>query len=124
MVLVWTSSLRYDGEDRLDITRSGHHAIGVILAPSTGLLYPYKQRRRRDRQAFEQYRLAYIAEMRISYQAHRVAWDTILSLDSVTLMCYCVNPAACHRTLAANLLVAASRGKSKYEGERATKENE
>lgn len=50
------------------------------------------------------YSAAYTAEMRESYRAHRPAWDALLARAEVTLCCYCVDPARCHRTLLAGIL--------------------
>ena len=46
---------------------------------------------------------AYTAEMRESYRTQRPAWDALLARESVTLVCYCTDPARCHRTLLAGI---------------------
>ena len=51
------------------------------------------------------YAAAYLGEMRESYRPERRAWDELLARESVTLVCYCVDPARCHRTLLAEILV-------------------
>ena len=59
---------------------------------------------------------AYRGEMRESYRTQRAAWDALLARESVTLVCYCADPARCHRTLLAGILaklgatVAGERG--------------
>ena len=59
---------------------------------------------------------AYRGEMRESYRANRPAWNALLARESVTLVCYCTDPARCHRTLLAGILaklgatVAGERG--------------
>lgn len=50
------------------------------------------------------YSAAYLAEMRESYRASRPAWDALRARAEVTLCCYCVDPARCHRTLLAQIL--------------------
>jgi len=46
---------------------------------------------------------AYTAEMRESYRTQRPAWTALLARESVTLVCYCTDPARCHRTLLAGI---------------------
>lgn len=50
------------------------------------------------------YSAAYTAEMRESWRANRHVWNALLSRESVTLVCYCTDPARCHRTLLAGIL--------------------
>ena len=47
---------------------------------------------------------AYRSEMRESYRTQRAAWRALLARESVTLVCYCADPARCHRTLLAGIL--------------------
>ena len=51
------------------------------------------------------YREAYTMEMRESYRRNRAAWDALLAREQTTLVCYCVDPAKCHRALLAAILV-------------------
>lgn len=56
-------------------------------------------------------RAAYVAEMRASYRRHRDAWREIAAralVSDVALVCFCGDPARCHRSVAAELLVAAA----------------
>lgn len=50
------------------------------------------------------YRQAFLGEMRESYRTQRPAWDALLARESVTLVCYCTDPARCHRTVLASIL--------------------
>ena len=50
------------------------------------------------------YSAAYASEMRESYRTQRATWDALLARESVTLVCYCTDPARCHRTLLAGIL--------------------
>lgn len=76
---------------------------------------------RRIGEAFEAstwalYRAAYLAEMRESYRRHGPAWRELLARESVTLMCFCADPARCHRTvLGAEILPALGAA---FDGER------
>ena len=56
-----------------------------------------------------EYVTRYTGEMRASYREHRWAWDVALDPPvndppPLTLVCYCVDPARCHRTLLAGIL--------------------
>ena len=53
--------------------------------------------------AWALYSAAYAAEMRESYRTQRAAWRALLARESVTLVCYCTDPARCHRTLLAGI---------------------
>lgn len=111
---------RYDGADALDITRASGRGDGLALAPSWSILRPVLALRRAGAltdEAWSRYVEAYTAEMRASYRRERAAWERILGADR-TLLCYCDDPARRHRTVAARLLVAASRGRAVFGGER------
>lgn len=55
-------------------------------------------------ESWERYVREYTAEMRASYQRRRRAWDALLARETVTLVCYCTDPARCHRSLLAGML--------------------
>jgi uncharacterized protein (DUF488 family) len=115
---VHTARLRYAGDDRLDITRTGGHRLGVLFAPSLELFREAQRLRRAQhwsREAFDHYARAYRAEMANCARLHPHAWRDLLAQPAATLCCFCENAAACHRTLLARLL--AERG-ARYQGER------
>lgn len=116
---VWTARLGFRGDDWLDVSLQGnmrraeegevggHRGIGLAFAPSPELLYPYLSARKFKRltpESWPRYRAAYTAEMRRSYVASRPAWDAVLALPSVTLLCFCTDAAECHRTVLAEIL--------------------
>lgn len=138
---VHTARVSYDGADRLDVTRKSAGPDGIAFAPSWAILRPALDARTRaddarrgmhrdppigemhreaaeriEREAWEAYVPAYVAEMRESYRTQRAAWRALLARESVTLVCYCTDPARCHRTLLAGILaklgatVAGERG--------------
>jgi hypothetical protein len=112
---IHTARISYGGPDRLDVTRKG----GSIFGPSWGLL-TWALSHPKDDEHFEIYRARYLAQMRQSYRDSRAAWDELLARDRAVLCCYCVNPARCHRTLLAELLVKAGEARGiavSYEGE-------
>ena len=57
-----------------------------------------------EREAWERYVPAYMAEMRRSYADNRAAWEGLLARSRVVLVCYCTDAARCHRTLLAGIL--------------------
>lgn len=118
-VTVYTSQLSYRGDDALDITRKSAGPRGIAFAPSWPLFKQYLARKhshRADRASWLEYREKYIAEMRVSYVENRASWKALLSLDTVTLCCYCQNPSACHRVVLASEIL--TKLGAKYEGER------
>lgn len=105
---VRTARLSYDGADRLDIARASCGPDGEPFAPSWDILLPILALRRSDARALEaawpKYAADYTAEMRASYRRKRAAWDALLARPAVVLVCYCTDPARCHRRVLAELL--------------------
>lgn len=118
MLAVYTARVTYDGPGRLDITRKSAGPDGLPFAPSWDILGPMLRARKRENGPagvllWPEYVEDYTAEMRASYRQHRAAWDALLARAEVTLVCYCNDPAHCHRTLLAGILAklgAAARG--------------
>lgn len=127
-LIVHTARVSYGGADRLDITRAsadrhrretGAAHPGEPFAPSWDILGPALEHRDTVRQfcsanaavaatlehaAWRLYAAAFAHEMRASYRRDRAAWDDLLARASVTLVCFCADPARCHRTLVARML--------------------
>lgn len=106
---VYTARMSYRGPDRLDITRKSAGVDGLAFAPSGRILWPMKQLEWSQgpaavAEAWPGYVEAYTAEMRTSYRADRAAWDVLLARPEVTLVCYCRDPAHCHRSVLADIL--------------------
>lgn len=105
-LLVHTARISYAGPDRLDVTRKSGDPT---FAPSRRILGPMLRLRFAGlhvdaERAWPKYVADYTAEMRTSYREHRAAWDALLARGSVTLLCYCVDPQHCHRTVLAEIL--------------------
>ena len=113
--------------DALDVTRKSAKGDGLAFAPSWEILRPalkdlkdgadltgFAQDPHNDllgrymrHRAWARYYAAFTAEMRESYRANRAAWERLLARDSVTLLCYCTDPALCHRTILAEDILPA-----------------
>lgn len=108
--IVYTARVSYRGPDRLDITRKSAGPEGLPFAPSWEILRPILALRRTQgaaavADAWPRYVADYTAEMRVSfYRHHRAAWVALLERPEVTLVCYCADPARCHRTVLAEIL--------------------
>lgn len=102
--------------DEFNVTRATGEGDGLAFAPSYDLLNPALEHRdllRRclvdnqpvmvslDHAAWRLYRQGFLYEMRESYRVQRTARERLLARESVTLLCYCVDPERCHRTLLA-----------------------
>ena len=97
--------------DRLDITRKSATPEGRIFAPSWTILRPALDARAMAKRApadeaeaieaaaWEAYVPAFLEEMRASYRRNRRAWEALLARERVVLVCYCVDPAHCHRAI-------------------------
>lgn len=129
---VFTSSLgAYTGEDRLNITRQSGGPPGEPFAPRNDVFRAAVKRKmdlqhRRTRsssmthvelvqQQWREYAEAYFAWIEESHRHHPEAWRALLAREEVTLVCYCVVPTRCHRSLLAAHLVGLG---AIYEGER------
>jgi len=115
-VILHTARYSYAGPDRLDITRQGADPRGIVLAPSWDILKPALAARQAGVDSWDRYRLDYTAEMRASYA--RTGWTELYACAELTFVCFCQDPARCHRTIAADLFVRAGRGRVQYLGER------
>lgn len=129
--------------DELNVTRATGEGDGLAFAPSWAILGPALRARREaaeiaaafarngggsrggcadaeriEGEAWAAYVPAYLAEMRRSYRERRRAWVALLARESVTLLCFCVDPARCHRTLLAREILP--KLGAAYAGERAT----
>lgn len=97
---VWTARISSKDPDRFDITRKSGGLSGVIFAPSWAILRPaLDSMKAGDAAAWSRYVPAYLEEMRESYKVKRAGWEGLLSRARVVLVCYCVDPLHCHRTL-------------------------
>ena len=104
---VFTARIDYPGPHRLDITRkSGNTAFApswdIVLAAKRGLL------------PWPDYVDEYTAQMRRSYRERRAEWEALLGGQRVVLVCFCKDPAMCHRTILARIL---TRLGARYYGE-------
>lgn len=103
-------------DDELNVSRATGAGDGLAFAPSWDLLRPVLEHRSLlrthlaasqpllvslEHAAWRLYERAFHAEMRESYRRQRIAWDRLLARTSVTLLCFCTDPAHCHRTLLA-----------------------
>lgn len=105
---VWTARVKvYQGPDQLVVTRYIiNDPLGVLFAPSKGLLDRALSARKAGDLAehWPTYTAGYLAEMRQLYKSNRKAFQTVLRRPEVTLLCFCTDPAFCHRTLLAGIL--------------------
>jgi uncharacterized protein YeaO (DUF488 family) len=104
---VHTARIDYPGPDRLDITaKSGDGTF----APTWDIIVAAK----RGDLSWPDYVERYTQLMRQSYRSNREVWDLVLASPRVVLVCYCKDPAHCHRTVLARIL---TRLGARYYGE-------
>jgi uncharacterized protein YeaO (DUF488 family) len=109
-VAVYTARVSYSGPDRLDVTRKSAVGHGMAFAPSWKILGPMVRLRRVrcadgiSAEAWARYVADYTVEMRASYRGNYPAWGWLLAEERRTLVCYCTDPAHCHRTVLAGIL--------------------
>lgn len=100
MLKVYTAQYRYSGKDRLDITVAGKHAFGRFFAPSWRMVKGLKNGTITE----EDYARDYRNMMLDNYHNHKQTWTDLLSMEEVTLVCFCTPGDFCHRLLLANYL--------------------
>lgn len=101
MLEVFTSTIRYSGEDRLDISIKSAGEVGRIFAPTWDMVMGTKEGRYTE----EEYTTMYLELMRFSYRHYRTKWDRLLQKQRIVLLCYCKAGDFCHRRLLAEILV-------------------
>lgn len=103
---VYTARIGYRGRDAFDVTRKTGPGYALAFAPSWKILGPMLRARREGTElaAWPGYVESYTAEMRASYRGNTLPWRWLLEQPEITLLCYCTDPAHCHRTLLAGIL--------------------
>lgn len=109
MLKVFTSNYRYGGDDRFDISVKGK--LHPEFAPTWSMVKGIKEGTMTE----DEYTKLYHDLMINSWKNKRDAWDRLLSMDMVTLVCFCPNGSFCHRYLLAGYLVKCG---AKYMGDR------
>ena len=109
---IYTSQLKYSGNDRLDITVKGQDPIGKHFAPTWEMVKGIKN----GSISNTLYMYAYTGLMLVSqYATAPTVWEQIRQRDKITLVCFCPAGAFCHRALLANIFQ--NMGWGKYKGE-------
>ena len=101
---IWTAQMsKVKGKNWpvLDITVKGNHKVGRFFAPSWDMVSNYKNNTISEKEYEKQYRKM----MRLSYTEHRDAWNKVLELKEIVLICFCPSDSFCHRHLLAKYLV-------------------
>ena len=112
MCVIYTSHIRYQGADGLDITVKSATGIGRILAPTWAIVLGVKHWRGYEPLTPEQYRHQYYALLRERFRADRQPFLDLLERERLTLKCFCQAGMFCHRHLAVDILekIAAANG--------------
>ena len=116
MLEIYTSTIRYGGPDRLDVTVKSAGELGRAFAPAWDIVRGYQEGRISE----EEYARRYRRMMLGSFKTNRAAWERVAAMDRVVLCCYCRPGAFCHRRLLAEYLVRAAQALGKeaaYRGE-------
>jgi len=110
---IYTSQLRYSGNDRLDITAKGQDPIGKHFAPTWEMVKSIKS----GTISQELYTLAYVGILSTSLGLNSQVWQQVQSMypNRITLVCFCPIGAFCHRVLLANAFQGMELGE--YKGE-------
>lgn len=112
MLKIYTSRITYSGPDKLDTTiKSASTDIGKLFAPTwemvTGVKAYYGDNRWPKVKPIsgEEYGQCYYQLLRDRYRKHTALFLNLIQQERVVLCCYCTEPEACHRSLAADILL-------------------
>lgn len=95
---IYTSTLKYRGEDRLDVTVKSQDPVGKYFAPTWDMVMASKSKRI----GFLDYEELYYTLVRHRLDTDRratAAVEDVLKRKTVTFVCYCKDFTKCHRTL-------------------------
>jgi len=119
--VIYTSTMNYHGIDRLDVTVKSAAPTEQCFTPTWDIVMGYKNKRISwPEYVTEYYR---ILNERVAYNLRHIR-SSVDGLcyqaffNDITLVCFCKNPARCHRSLLAHWLVANGPGNVVYAGER------
>lgn len=98
---LYTGTISYGGNDRLDITVKGQHEFGKLFAPTWEMIKRY-----RETGDWQEYLRDYYAILDANPEAVKRLCKMAIIWD-VTLVCYCpkVNYPHCHRWALAQYMV-------------------
>jgi len=98
MGIIYTAHTAYLAEDRLDISTTSKSPFGVVFAPNPDIERMPRPLRTPDT-AWESYASAYRTRMRHVFKHQSAAFNKLLDRDETTLVCTCLAPSRCHRSL-------------------------
>jgi len=113
MVDIYTARYNYNGPDRLDITVKGKDPRGMVLAPTWDMVRKYQNGQEDE----ATYTKRYWTLMKERLVELNVIIQWIREQKEVTLVCFCIPGAFCHRVLLAKKL-AEQIPDINYKGER------
>ena len=105
-----TSQFRYSDQYRCDITYKTKDPIGKLFAPTSKLVFTYKNKEIDD----EEYTKQYYTLMRNSYRNNKQQWQNVLNQQRFVFVCYCNSKSFCHRKLLTDILIKLG---AEYDGE-------
>ena len=97
-LIVYTSTYRYSGDDRLDITVKGNDNLGNFFSPTWGMVRDFKSKKLSELFYTKLYQ-DILNRVNLKY------FNEILKRDRITLVCFCKPKSFCHRILLADELV-------------------
>ena len=107
---IYTSTYRYNGIDRLDITVKGNDHVGRIFAPTWDMVMGIKN----GTMSEEEYTLRYMEIVATAIVDYNDIFFPLLIRKRITAVCFCPAGAFCHRVLWARALVTLGHD---YKGE-------
>ena len=100
----WTAQYKYPGPYRLDITVKGQDPFGKLFAPTWGMVNDYLKsgKTNGDKQVYVEKYHAMILNV---INNNTEAWNKLLAMPQVVLVCFCANGDFCHRHLLTHYLI-------------------
>ena len=95
---VWTAQYHYPGPHRLDITVKGQDPFGKLFAPTWEMVSTYHKSSRTDNDK-QIYVEKYHGLILNIINRNPEAWNKLLAMQYVVLVCFCPPGDFCHRHL-------------------------
>jgi ribA/ribD-fused uncharacterized protein len=110
---LWTAQYRYPGPYRLDITVKGQDQFGKVFSPTWEMVSTYLKSARTlaDQQSYIEKYHGLILNV---INRNPEAWNKLLAMPQVVLVCFCTPGEFCHRNL---LVYYLQKYGAKYNGE-------
>jgi len=106
---IYTAHYRYGGDDRIDITVKGNDPDWAPFKPTWEMVMGVKKGTVSESDYINMY-------LDIVNKVPVATWDKLLSMEEITLVCFCPQDAFCHRNILTRQICMTLSGRVQYIG--------